>query len=283
MKNKTYMWNKLGVMMIIGLATSCLPDDVDDNGLTEDNLDAAFTITPDGTSPNNFTLKANTADYIMSKWDLGDGAIYVGNPEEQIFMPDKGSYTITHYAIGRGGVEVSESLPLTVASSDLNAGNLVLGGKMEEGDESNWEFVTYSAGVSVANVDGKMVWTGGSWGHAGIYQAIEIEGGKKYKVDMAVSGSGATDTWFEVYVGKATPVPGSDYNDGGKRLALNTWAGCGKTIFSGKLSALSCDPKNGGTFTFPEGGTVYLFIRGGGANMGTTGISIDNVELRGTK
>lgn len=284
MKNKTHIGTWIGTMMMIVMVTGCFPDEFESNGLTETSLDATFTITPDGSSANRFTLHANAANYITSKWDLGDGSpAFMGGPQEEIFLPDAGSYTVTHYAVGRGGFQESESLPLVVATSDLNAGNLVLGGKMSEGDDTNWEFVSYSAGVNVAMVDGKMVWTGGGWGQAGIYQAIEVEGGKKYRVDMLVSGSGATNTWFEVYVGQATPVPGSDYNDGGKRLALNTWTGCGTSAFNGKLSVLSCDGTNKGVFTFEESGTAYLFIRGGGENLGTSGISIDNVELRGTE
>lgn len=284
MKNITQKGTKFGAMLVVLLATSCLPDDFENNGLTDTDLDATFTITPSGTSANRFTLNANSTDYIMSKWDLGDGSpAYIGNHEEDIFLPDAGTYTVTHYSVGKGGSQESKSLELVVATPDLNAGNLVVGGKMNAGDDDSWEFVTYSAGVNVNLVNGKMVWTGGGWGHAGIYQEIQVEGGKKYKVDMLVSGSGATNTWFEVYVGQAPPVPGSDYSDGGKRLALNTWNGCATTPFSGKLSALSCDGTGGGVVTFEEGGTAYLFIRGGGENLGTTGISIDNVELRGTE
>ncbi len=280
---KIYSW--LASICIAGVSISCQPDEFGDgNGLSDTNLGAAFTVTPIEGTINKYLLKAETDGVLGVKWDLGDGAgASIGNTIDTVFYPDAGEYTITLTAIGRGGVTATVSNDVDVLTSDPSAGNLVVGGKMNAGDDSNWEFVTYTAGVSAAIVDGKMTFSGGGWGQAGIYQTIEVEGGKKYKVDMNVSGSGATDTWFEVYVGKAVPVPGSDYNDGGKRLAINTWTGCGKTAFSGKLSAISCDGKDAGVFSFPESGTAYLFIRGGGANLGTTGISIDNVELRGTK
>lgn len=279
---KAGVW--LASICIATVSVSCQPDEFGDgNGLSEAPA-AAFTVTPIDGQINKYLLKAETEGVLGVKWDLGDGGgSSAGDAIDTVFYPDAGTYTIKLTAIGRGGLTTDASNEVNVLTSDPNAGNLVLGGKMETGDDTKWQFVTYTPGVSASIVDGKMVFSGGSWGQAGIYQTIQVEGGKKYKVDMNVSGSGATETWFEVYVGKATPVPGSDYNDGGKRLALNTWAGCAKTPFNGKLSAISCDGKDGGVFSFPESGTAYLFIRGGGANLGTTGISIDNVELRGTK
>lgn len=278
---KTTVW--LSAMCLM-LGVGCSPDEFGDgNGLSDPNVQADFTVTPVAGKLNTYLVKANEVPGVLGvRWDFGDGAGSATGPAiDTVFYPDAGDYTITLTAIGRGGLTATATEDVVVETSDPNAGNLVLGGKMNEGDAGNWNFVTYTAGVTFSIVDGKMVASGGSWGHAGIYQALEIEGGKKYKVDMLISGSGATDTWYEVYVGKAVPVPGQDYNDGGKRLALNTWTGCGKVPFNGKFSVISCDGKDGGTFTFEEGGTVYLFIRGGGANLGTTGISIDNVELRG--
>jgi hypothetical protein len=162
----------------------------------------------------------------------------------------------------------------------FSAPNLVQGGNFDAGNESKWTVLNLSPGVTVSFTDGKAVWKGGSWGHAGIYQAIQVEANKKYQVNMNVSGSGATDTWFEIYVGKAVPQQGQDYNDGGMRLGLNTWLGCGKSGFDGQLTTISCNGTGGGVITFTTAGTVYLVIRGGGDNLGTTGISVDNVELR---
>ena len=157
--------------------------------------------------------------------------------------------------------------------------NLVKGGKFNPGDESKWTLLNISPGVTVNFADGKATWKGSGWGHVGIYQAIEVEANKKYQLDMNVSGSGASDTWFQVYMGKTVPQQGQDYTDGESRLGLNTWNGCGKTSFDGSLTAINCDGK-GGIVQFPTSGIVYLVIRGGGADLGTTGISIDNVELK---
>ena len=178
----------------------------------------------------------------------------------------------------KGKTAESDVITIKVTPSET-APNLVQGGKFDAGDESKWTVLTISSpGVAVNFTGGKAVWTGSSWGHVGIYQAIEVEANKKYQVNMNVSGSGASDTWFQVYVGKTVPQQGQDYTDGGSLLGLNTWNGCGKTSFAGPLSSLNCDGK-GGEVQVPTAGTVYLVIRGGGNDLGTTGISVDNVEM----
>ena len=187
--------------------------------------------------------------------------------------------------------QVTASIPLngkTAASNAVtikvtpyfSAPNLVQGGNFDAGDENKWTVLNISSGVTVSFTNGTALWAGGSWGHAGIYQAIQIEANEKYQVNMNVSGSGASDTWFEVYVGTAVPQQGQDYNDGGMRLGLNTWLGCGKDGFNGQLTTLSCNGTGGGVIEFSTAGTVYLVIRGGGSNLGNTGITVDNVEIR---
>jgi hypothetical protein len=175
----------------------------------------------------------------------------------------------------------SNVITIKVTPSET-APNLVQGGKFDAGDESKWTVLTIwtpTPGVTLNFTNGKAVWKGGNWGHMGIYQAIQVEANKKYQVNMNVSGSGASDTWFQVYVGKTVPQQGQDYTDGGSILALSTWDGCGKTPFDGLFTTLSCGGKNGGVVEFPTAGTVYLVIRGGGTDLGTTGISVDNVEM----
>jgi len=209
-------------------------------------------------------------------WDFGDNTSPSIDMSPGHAYENEGTYTVTLTVTGRDGSTVNVSKKVTVTAPP----NLVQGGKFDVGDESKWTVMTLTPGVTISFAGEKAVWKGSGGGHAGIYQAIEVEANKKYQVNMVVSGSGATDTWFEVYVGKAVPQQGRDYNDGGKRLAINTWNGCGTTAFSGPLTAISCDGTGGGVVEFPSAGTVYLMIRSGGANLGTTGISVDNVELR---
>ncbi|ADY53863.1 hypothetical protein Pedsa_3328 [Pseudopedobacter saltans DSM 12145] len=149
---------------------------------------------------------------------------------------------------------------------------------------SAWQILKISNNDNVkftVNGDGSVLATGGNSGHQGIYQAIQVKAGRKYKIDMRVKGSGTTDTWFEVYVGTPAPVQLSDYSSGGNLMGLNTWSGCGKSPFDGQLSAIACSgatPK--GVFTASATGTMYVVIRSGGANLGADGITITNIDLR---
>lgn len=161
--------------------------------------------------------------------------------------------------------------------------NLVQGGNFNPADSSKWTVSNITPGVTVSFVNGTALFSGGSWGQAAIYQAIQVQANQKYQIDMNVAGSGATDVWFEVYVGKAEPQQGVDYNDGGIRLSLNTWDGCGNTPFNGLLTDISCTGVGKGIIQFATSGTVYLLIKSGGGSLGTTGISVDNVQIRAIK
>ncbi|WP_129715392.1 PKD domain-containing protein [Pedobacter sp. SYP-B3415] len=281
MKFSDIKYTALAALLFGATFSGCKPEEFGNGNGLSSTPPATFTVTPVQGKTNTYVLKSNT-DVVGVRWDRGDGSGSAnGKMIDTAFYPDAGKYKITLTTIGKGGSTASTSQDVTVTSSDPVAGNLVQGARMEAGDDAKWTRLNLTPGVTWTMANGKMTAAGGNNGQQGIYQAIDVVGGKKYKVDMVVSGSGATDTWFEVYVGTAVPVQGSDYNAGGSRIALNTWAGCGKAAFSGKLSALSCSG-SGNTVTFPQSGKVYLVIRTGGANLGTSGISITNVEFRGT-
>ena len=277
--------NYIAILTTTTLFIACGKKNVVDRGLTESNLDATFTITT--VNANNYIATVKDSSYILSKWDIGNGSgPTTGKATQPIFLPDAGSYPVVHYAIGKGGFTATSTQTINVATSDPARGNLVLGGKFETADdESKWTRLTISApAVTWTRSGGKMVATGGNWGHSAIYQAIQVEANKDYRFAMQVSGSGATDTWFEVYFGTTTPVQNTDYTSGGIRISLNTWAGCGNTTFNGNIAIIGCAGSlvgQNGKVRFTQAGIIYLLIKTGGANLGTDGISIDNVELRG--
>jgi hypothetical protein len=275
----------------IALTTACQPEEFDGNGngILSPALDPAFTVTPVEVEGklNTYVFRINKMENVIGvRWDLGEGAFASGYERtDTVFFPDADTYSIRAEVQGIGGKTFGSSQTLDVATSDPNAGNALVGAKFNVGDEDKWSTLSYSGGVAPAFRDGRVYFEGGGWGHAGIFQQIQLEGGKKYKLDMSVFGSGASDTWFEVYIGQAVPVGGggNDYNDGGTRLGINTWTGCGKTAFADKLTKVGCvgsAKDTGGEITFEQGGTYYLVIRTGGASLGTEGISVDNVELR---
>lgn len=267
--------------------SSCTKENVGEgNGLITD-LQASFVVSPVQGRSNTYLIKNTTAGALATRWDIDKGTGYaMGKMVDTIFYPDAGSYSIKMQAMGKGGnFYDAAAQPVTVATSDPVAGNLVEGGKFNAGDEAKWTMHPISAGVNIVMENGKMVASGGSWGHAAFYQPIQVLANKKYKFSLIVSGSGATDTWFEVYFGTTAPVANADYNSGGIQLALNTWTGCGNTAFNDNLATIACAGSligKKGEITFTQSGTIYLFIKTGGANLGTSGISIDNIELRGT-
>jgi hypothetical protein len=222
------------------------------------------------------SITQNTASRLFSNSELN--GILLDKLNLTIGVPAEVKAQVKATVKTNGKTAETNIITIKVTPS-LSSPNLVRGGKFNAGDESKWTVLTISSpGVTVSFTDGKAVWKGGSWGHMGIYQAIQVEAKKNYQVNMNISGSGASDTWFQVYVGQTVPQQGKDYTDGGSLLGLSTWGGCGKTAFDGPLTTISCEGK-GSVVQFPTAGTVYLVIRGGGDNLGTTGISVDNVEM----
>ena len=272
-----------GLMIAVLGFTNCQPEEVaGGNGLSDPNVDASFTIEAVNDEPNRFVLEASNDNVLKSLWNTGDG-FYKGAFTEEIFLPDAGTYTITHQAYGRGGVVNETSQEVNVATSDPVAGNLVKGGSfMTEADQNEWTILKISeSGTYWTFNEGSANIVGGNNNQQGLYQPIEIEANKEYTVDMKVFGSGATETWFEVYVSATPPVQNQDYTAEGRRIGLSTWDGCANGPFEGKLSKIGC-VGSGNVVSFDQSGTVYLVIKSGGENLGSTGISITNVEFRGS-
>lgn len=270
--------------------TSCQPDDsIENNGLTAGTVDASFTITPVEGKVNTYKVVAQPKGVLKSIWDKGAGA-YAGKMEEEISLPDAGTYTIVHTAIGAGGATGIASKDVVVATSDPLKGNLVQGGSFATAaDQAKWTVLNLSAtGAafwSYANNSATLHSPGG-WAQEGIYQAIDVVKDKEYTIDMKVSSpSGSDETWFEVYAGKSFPASGVEYKDN-KVMGLSTWDGCAKAGFSGMLSVVGC-VKNDKTGTvsnvvkFTETGKIYLLIRCGGNKFTKDGITVSKIEFRG--
>jgi len=247
--------------------------------------EASFIIEIDNSNINTFTLTSTTEGAFLHLWDTGNGYVE-GNAINSAYFPDKGEYEIRLIALSSGGVDTSNVQTVVVETSDPVAGNLINGGKMEAGDEQYWNTFVIGSGVNFAIANGAMVGTGGSWGHAGFYQAVEVVANKTYRFSATVSGSGASDTWYEVYFGTDQPTDGQDYTSGGTQIGLNTWSGCGNSEFSGNVLNIGCVGDlvgTDGTVTFDTSGTIYFVVKSGGSYLGDTGLAMDNIELRGTR
>jgi len=284
---KKYIANYISLFILLSIGLiSCTQETYEAPELiTSDMLDAGFTV--ELVSANNYLITANSLENIIfHEWDLDNGLGFVqGTESSELSLPDAGDYEIIHRVAGAGGIYSSEvSTVVSVPVSDPIAGNIVRGGKFDS--EANIAEWTIGGTGSVDGVwtfaDNKATLTASDWAGRGIYQAIEVEEGRSYQIDMYVSStSGCTDTWFEVYCGYSDPAASSeDYSDGGKLLEISTWGGTATAAFGQNFSTIATNPEANGVFTATATGTVYLVIRGGGADM-QDGISITNVEMRG--
>jgi hypothetical protein len=281
----------IGKTFLLGAAAlflaSCTPDTADDNGngLTQGSVDASFKVTK--TAENRYRLTTNANNYITTKWNIDDEGYNIGKNIQDIFLPDKGTYVIQHQAYGIGGTLAgTASQTITVPADDPVAGNIIQGGRFDSPEDVlKWTVHTISASGAqwiLGNGTGVATIVANGGGQQAIYQAVNVIAGQKYAIDLVASSNSAlVDTWFEVYMLNSIPPAGQDVS-GKVYRNINTWDGCGKSAFKGRVSSIGCNgDKNGGVYTATTTGTVYLFIKCGGTTV--NGLSIDKVELRRTQ
>jgi hypothetical protein len=289
----------------LSLLNSCQTDTVDNGLVNKTTLDASFTITPVAGEINTFVLEGSK-NVIASKWYFNKGAkATIGKTTEKVSFPDVGVYNIKHTAIGIGGEEQESTQTITITIPDPIGGNLINGGQFRDTkDFSKWTRLVYfdSSGNPVQNArwafnpetpqgPGSATIIASKWEQQGIYQIINVVANQDYKIEMVISGEeSATNTWFEVYVDPTPPAitkSGDDYSAGGAKLKLTTWCGGLAGKFAGDLSVLDCDTQKDpkrlvkGIINFKKSGPVYFVIRSGGEKGGASGITIQDVQVRG--
>lgn len=271
-------WSALTFLVIFGC---CLA------ACKEDNLDIklgavpvpAFTVTPLTSNPNKIVVQSTTPGAFMWLWDFGNGSTARGETDTVLYTK-KGDYDISLTAFGQGG-SAAATQKVSIAD-DVKGLDLVKGGDMT--DASDWTVLnTGGTQTTITFSDAGTVFTNADNSNGGIYQAIQVEAGAQYKFSANVAGSGATNTWFEVYFGTTAPAQGSDYSDN-KFVSMNTWSGCGSGPFNGDIAAIGCDGSGtgaNGMITFNDSGTVYLVIKAGsaGGSLGAGGITLTNVSV----
>jgi hypothetical protein len=252
-----------------------------------DNTAIAGLIQSGGLPANTVTL--DPADYVLAPKDsvVLDNHIMKGNIVPKIKIASLSKYAGKTAALG---IKISNSSKQEINANlskvviFFNTDELIdaVTPKSNMVDKTKWEVLRIASNDNVTfkvNDDGSILASGGNSGHQGVFQAFEVKANKQYKMDLNVEGSGATDTWFEVYLNALKPTQGSDYSAGGIRMGLNTWDGCGKAPFNGLLSSVSCKGKTT-VYSFPTSGTIYLTIKSGGKSLGTTGIKLTNIDFR---
>ena len=270
--------NLLISFFIIGIlfTTTGCSDDIE-SAIPPTSEDAIFSYSFDPENPNMVYFIAEPAVstwYIH--WSFGDNTAYDLGLETSKVFTKKGDYEVEFKIYTEGG---SASYIQTVTiESDFEGPNILRNGDFSDDDEF-WSVLPISDGVDVSMENNNAQWTGGGWGQVGIYQAVHVLANNTYQITMDIKGGPLSDSWFEVYIGMEPPVAGQDYTDGGMRMALNTWEGCGNEPFEGPFAEYSC-VGSGATFEFPTEGTAYFVIRGGGADYGDAGVTVDNIAIR---
>jgi len=289
----------------IVFAVGCTPEEVTGgNPLTEADLDASFTpnagtdtIVMVGGLPKNarsytFTAGSSEGRIQYHTWRASNELGVYANPDNtakggssiKYTFTKSGTYKVEHRVVGRvGGTNSVSEQSITVVVAEepesTEGPNLIASPNFE--DPTDWTVLNINAtGASWTFGNGSATISGAS-GHKAIYQAITVEAGKQYEFDMNVAGPGSTNTWFEVYVSPTAPTPNSDYNAGGKRIQLNTWAGCATSAFDGLLSEEQCGEADvsGNVVTFAQSGTVYFLIKCGSGDGNINSITVSDVSF----
>ena len=275
MKKINYIISFLMAGMLL-LTYSC--SDELDNVIPPTSEDAIFSISYDPENPNKVYFIAEPAVATWyTHWSFGDNTSFDKGLETSKTYLKKGEYDVEFKIFTEGGT--ASSIQTVIIDSDFEGPNILRNGDFNDGNEF-WTILPISDGVNVSLDNNNAHWTGGGWGQVGIYQPIHVLANNLYQISMDINLSGLSESWFEVYVGMEAPVIGGpDYSDGGMRLALNTWDGCGSEPFEGDFSEISC-VGSGATFEFSTEGTAYLVIRGGGASYGDIGVILDNIAIR---
>lgn len=267
------------VALLSAALVSCTPESSDSS--LGPLPTASFTATPMTGKPNKIIVSSTTPDGFIWNWADGNGGKSKREVDTFSYFK-KGEYTIQMTVFTNGGY-ASAAQKVAIAS-DAPTQDILKDGTMDVDGDQNWVVLnTGGTQTSIKIENGVMNFSNTGDSNGAIYQALNVTAGKSYVFSANVKGNGASNSWFEVYFGTATPKQGSDYS-GTKFVSLNTWAGCGKVPFDGNLNEVGCEGTGtgqGGIMKFNTTGTIYLVIKAGssGGTLGTGGINLDNVKF----
>jgi hypothetical protein len=263
--------------------SSCTPDKKSESLGTLPK--ASFTVAPLSGKANTWVATASNVGAFQWAWDIGDGnGSKLGNQTDTIFYDSAGNYRVILTAFGHGGydttsqiIEVDSNAPLVNVlvnpSLTTSTGWDTL---YPGGTETTINFT--AQGLNLSNGASNTI----NNSNGGIYQAVNVIGGKTYVFSATVTTPGSSGTWVEFYFGTTVPSVGSDYTDN-KLWSLNTFSNCGTGPESGDIVNLNCagSGASSGVIVFPTSETIYVVIKAGSYNgsLGTGGVSVTNVSL----
>jgi hypothetical protein len=245
---------------------------------TVDSLKASFTVTPVSGSNTKFVvINTTTGDCVATYWNLDQGGGYAGGKAtDTAFFPLAGTYNITMQALDkRGHLYTAGPKAVTTTVNDLRY--ILKGGQMRPGDDAYWSIFNQGPKNGIWTLANGYYTVTNNPNNTGIYQAVQLVGGKKYNVSITYEARSYNSTWGETWIGKFQPVNGSDYAANAPSSGNGSSSTPTFVSWSSSTTALTSGTKTS-TFTPATSGTYYFTIKVG-TGSSFTSVAISNVSL----
>lgn len=234
---------------------------------------ASFTATPLSTNPNRVVVTSTTQGGFIWKWNISDGSSATGE-FDTLHFSKAGEYTVQLTVFTRGGYATTAQ-KINIANNAPTKDLL---------NATDWTILnTGGTQTTITNTNGTINFSNTGNTNGAIFQKVTVKAHTPYTLAANIKGSGATNSWLELYCDTVPPVQGKDYG-GKKYIAMNTWSGCGTIPFDGNIAEIGCDGggkgKNG-YMEFAQAGNVWIVIKGGssGGTLGTGGMTLSNIQF----
>jgi len=243
-----------------------------------DSLVPSFTVTPVQGDSTRFAVTNTTpGNCVGTLWNSDQGSGYLGGRVvDTIFYPLAGTYNIRMEAVDKRG-HLYVAGPVTVTTTKNDPRYILKGGQMRAGDSQYWGHFDQGTPYGVWTFAPGAYTVTGNPKNSGIYQAVQLTGGKTYNISITSAATAYNSTWGEVWIGKNQPVNGSDYsatapaagNASTQTPTFVTWASTTTASSSSTKTA---------TYTPGTTGTYYFVIKvGTGSSFNT--VVVNNVSM----
>lgn len=243
-----------------------------------DSLKASFTVIPvSGNSTKFVVTNTTTGNYVGTYWNLDQGSGYAGGKAiDTVFFPLAGTYNITMQALDKRG-HLYTAGPIAVTTTVNDPRYILKGGQMRTGDDAYWSIFNQGPKNGIWTFANGAYTVTNNPNNTGIYQAVQLVGGKKYNVSITYVATTYNSTWGETWIGKFQPVNGSDYGAnapaaGNASASTPTFVSWSSTTNQGTSGTKTA------TFTPATSGTYYFTIKVG-TGSSFTSVAISNVSL----
>jgi hypothetical protein len=243
-----------------------------------DSLKPTFTVTPVQGSNTKFVITNTTpGNCVGTYWNLDQGGGYTGGKAiDTAFFPLAGTYNIRMQSLDkRGHLYNAGPIPVTTTVNDPRY--VLKGGQMRQGDDAYWNIFNQGPKNGIWTLANGLYAVTNNPNNTGIYQAVQLTGGKKYNVSITYVATSYNSTWGEIWIGKFQPVNGSDYAANAPSSGNGSSSTPTFVSWSSSTTALTSGTKTS-TFTPGTSGTYYFTIKVG-TGSSFTSVAVSNVSL----